>query len=154
MIPKKFLARLLKEENGYTLVEILVVVIIISILAVLIVPRLTGRTEQARKAAAEADIASLSIALDLYELDNGFYPTTDQGLGALLKKPETEPIPKNWMGPYLKKNKIPTDSWGNQYVYICPGNNNISSFDLSSTGSDGKEGGNDDISNWEEITED
>lgn len=153
MKPQKTLARLIEEEGGYTLVEILVVIIIIGILAALIVPRLTGRTEQARRAAAVADINALSIALDLYELDNGFYPNSSQGLKALLVKPESPPAPKNWAGPYLKKGQIPTDPWGNAYVYANPGSHNTHSYDLSSLGSDGQEGGGDDVCNWEAQSE-
>jgi len=136
------------NEKGFTLVEIMLVVIIIGILAGMVIPRFTGRSEQARRAAAEADInANISIALDLYELDNGTYPSTEQGIGALRSKPSIPPTPPNWNGPYLKK--IPADPWGNPYAYVYPGIHNEEYYDLSSYGPDGAEGGGDDITNWE-----
>lgn len=139
-----------KTEKGFTLIELMLVVIIIGVLAAMVVPRFVGRSEQARYAAARADVeANIAIALDLYELDNGSYPTTEQGLDALARKPEGEPMPPNWRGPYLKK-KVPLDPWGNPYVYTCPGIHNAEDYDLSSYGPDGVEGGGDDISNWVE----
>jgi general secretion pathway protein G len=137
-----------KNRGGFTLIELMLVVIIIGVLAAMVVPRFVGRSEQARYAAARADIeANLAIALDLYELDNGSYPTTEQGLEALTQKSESEPMPPNWKGPYLKK-RIPIDPWGNPYRYVCPGTHNSEDYDLSSFGPDGVEGGNDDITNW------
>jgi len=139
----------LDKKSGFTLVEIMLVVIIIGILVAMTVPNLAGRGEQARMSAARADIeVNLSTALDLYELDNGRYPTTEQGLRALLIEPTTTPTPLNWSGPYLKKKKIPKDPWTNDYSYVCPGVNNTEDYDLSSYGSDGAEGGGDDIVNW------
>lgn len=139
-----------KKEKGFTLIELMLVIIIIGVLVAMVVPRFAGRSEQARCAAARADIeANMAIALDLYELDNGCYPTTEQGLNALVKKPESEPSPQNWKGPYLKK-KVPLDPWGNPYVYISPGIHNVEDYDLFSYGPDGVEGGEDDITNWEE----
>ena len=141
----------LYDKKSFTLVEILLVVIIIGILVAMVVPNLSGRGEQARVAAARADIeANLATALDLYELDNGRYPTTEQGLQALIEKPSTTPVPANWNGPYLKKRRIPHDPWGNEYVYLSPGSQNPDGYDLSSCGADGVEGGGDDISNWGE----
>ena len=138
----------MRNKKGFTLVEIMLVVIIISILVAMVVPNLAGRSEQARVAAARADIeVNLATALDLYELDNGKYPTTEQGLTALLEKPASSPEPKNWSGPYLKKKKIPFDPWGRLYVYVSPGNHNREDYDLSSYSSDGEEG-HDDIANW------
>lgn len=138
------------NNRGFTLIELMLVVIILGILVTLVVPRLVGRSEQARREAARADIeANLSVALDMYELDNGVFPATDQGLEALWKKPESSPVPRNWKGPYIKK-KNPVDPWGNKYVYVSPGNNNPKFYDLSSWGSDGVEGGGDDITNWGE----
>ncbi|MBM4045437.1 MAG: type II secretion system protein GspG, partial [Planctomycetes bacterium] len=100
--------------SGFTLIEVLLVVVIITILASLVVPRFVGRTEEARKAAAKAQIeTAFGSALDLYELDNGQYPTTQQGLAALREKPGTAPVPNNWKGPYLKKD-APRDPWGNE----------------------------------------
>lgn len=137
------------NTKGFTLVELMLVVIIISVLAALVVPRLSGRAEQARVAAAQADISSnIPLALDLYEMDNGFYPTSEQGLQALLNKPSTSPAPLNWNGPYLKKK--PLDPWGSNYVYLSPGTHNPDSYDLYSYGKDRAEGGGDDVTDWEE----
>ena len=137
-----------KREAAFTIVEILVVVAIIGIMALMVVPRLSGRTEAARRAAAQADIrANLAVALDLYELDNGAYPTTEQGLRSLVRKPGAAPVPPNWSGPYLKGG-LPKDPWGNPYVYVYPGRQ-AGAYDLASWGGDGVEGGDDDIVNWE-----
>lgn len=137
-----------KDRRGFTLVEIMLVVIILGVLVAMVVPNLAGRGEQARRSAAKADIeANLATTLDLYEFDNGRYPTTEQGLQALLSKPTNPPIPTSWSGPYLKKKRIPKDPWGNDYVYVCPGIRNAQSYDLSSYGPDGVES-SDDITNW------
>jgi general secretion pathway protein G len=134
--------------RGFTLIEMMLVIIIIGVLVAMVVPRLTGRSEQARAAAARADIeANLAVALDLYELDNGTYPTTEQGLEALVEKPAIPPEPPNWNGPYLKK-RLPNDPWGEAYVYRSPGLNNQYDYDLSSKGPDRIEGSDDDIVNW------
>ena len=132
------------EKRGFTLIELLLVVTIISVLAAMVVPRLVGRSEQARIAAATADIESnLSVALDLYELDNGTYPADLEGL---LRQPS--PAPPNWNGPYLKKK--PKDPWGEEYYYKFPGEHNKDSYDLASYGRDKVAGGGDDVTNWEE----
>src|SRR5689334_3563129 len=111
----------LRNKSAFTLIEIMLVVIIIGILAAMVIPNLAGRGEQARKQAAKADIESnLSVALDLYETDNGQYPTSEQGLVALIQKPASSPVPENWNGPYLKKGRIPTDPWGREYKYVSP----------------------------------
>lgn len=137
------------KRNAFTLIELMLVVIILGVLVAMVAPRMAGRSEQARQAAARADIESnIALALDLYELDNGFYPTTDQGLDALRKAPTTPPLPKNWNGPYLKKR--PQDPWGNPYHYVRPGIHNADDYDLSSFGPDGVEGNGNDITNWEE----
>jgi general secretion pathway protein G len=142
-----------KNSKAFTLVELMLVVIIIGILVAMVVPRIAGRSEQARRAAAQADIdANLAIALDLYELDNGNYPTTEQGLDALIKAPTSAPVPENWNGPYLKKRKVPLDPWGRPYKYASPGVHNTEDYDLFSLGADGVEGGGDDVANWEEAT--
>ncbi|MGC8833058.1 MAG: type II secretion system major pseudopilin GspG, partial [Armatimonadota bacterium] len=135
-------------------IELLVVMIILAILAAVVIPRVIGRTEDARRAKAKSDIAAFETALDAYKLDNGTYPTTEQGLQALVEPPTTDPVPKNWNGPYLKKG-IPKDPWGNDYVYVSPGEHNTD-FDIVSYGKDGQPGGtgeNADIASWEEVPE-
>jgi general secretion pathway protein G len=136
------------NNKGFSLIEIMLVIIIISVLVAMVAPSLSGRGEQARIAAARTDIeANLTTALDLYEIDSGRYPTTEQGLRALLEKPQSTPIPVNWNGSYLKKKKMPTDPWGQPYVYVAPGIQNKEDFDLSSYGPDGIKS-EDDIVNW------
>ncbi len=134
-----------RNERGFTLIEMLLVVIIISTLAAMIIPRFTGRSEEAKVAAAQADIhANLGGALDLYELDNGVYPAK---LDDLLTDPGNA---RKWRGPYLKKKKGLNDPWGHPYVYRSPGTHNTD-YDLCSYGPDGNEGGGDDITNWEDV---
>ncbi len=139
------------KRGGFTLVEIMVVVVIIGLLAALIGPRVIGQSETAKIKATQTQISQLTQALELYHLDNGFYPTTDQGLEALVEKPSTSPEPKNYAkGGYLQKKKLPKDGWGNDFIYICPGQHG--DFDILSYGSDGKEGGEGgaaDIASWE-----
>jgi general secretion pathway protein G len=139
---------LLRDRKGFTLIEIMVVVVILGILAAIVVPRLLERPEEARVVKAKTDIKGLEEALGLFKLDNGFYPTTEQGLQALVTKPETGRIPGKYPdGGYLKK--IPTDPWGNDYVYLSPGIHG--SFDLISYGADGEPGGegkNADVQSW------
>jgi len=137
-----------KSGSGFTLIEIMLVVIIIGVLAAMVIPNMSGRGKQARISAAKADIgANLMTVLDLYELDNGQYPTTEQGLSALIRKPNSPAVPDNWDGPYLKKKSVPVDPWGKEYVYVCPGARNTDGFDLYSLGPDGIES-EDDIVNW------
>ena len=131
-----------RHASGFTLIEILIVVIILGILASLVIPRLAGRTEEARREAAKADIeGGIALALDLYEADNGRYPIQ---LEDLIHQPADA---KKWKGPYLKKG-LPKDPWGNSYRYQAPGSNNPSFYDLSSSGADGEDGAGDDITNW------
>ncbi|OQX54054.1 MAG: type II secretion system protein GspG [Candidatus Omnitrophica bacterium 4484_213] len=130
------------QKEGFTLIELMLVVIIISILAAMVIPRLSGRSEEARQAVAKTDIeANLSLALDLYEMDNGSYP---QSLDALRRRPAGA---DRWKGPYIKKK--PVDPWGRVYIYKFPGEHNPESYDLYSLGSDGQAGTNDDVANWE-----
>lgn len=125
---------ILRSRKGFTLIEILMVVMIIGALAVMVVPRLAGRGERALITVAQVDInANISSALKLYELDNGSFPTTAQGLGALMIKPTIPPIPRNWNGPYLEKQ--PVDPWGEMYQYASPGTRGTA-YDLYSFGPD------------------
>jgi general secretion pathway protein G len=127
--------------RGFTLIELMVVIVILGILAGLVLPRFMGRTEEAKRTKARLQIENLEGALKLYKLDNGAYPTTDQGLEALVQKPSTGVIPRNWReGGYLEKGKVPEDPWSRPYVYISPGVKN-KDFDLRSLGADGEEGG-------------
>lgn len=136
-----------KAQRAFTLIELMIVVIIIAALAAMVVPRLAGRTEEARISVAQADIGSnINMALKLYELDNGSYPVTAQSLEALLSKPSAPPVPYNWKGPYLEKE--PIDPWNNPYKYKFPGEHNKSGYDLYSVGRDGLEGTEDDVTNW------
>jgi general secretion pathway protein G len=140
------------DEAGFTLIEIMVVVVILGILAAVVVPAIVGRPDEAKAQAARLDIEGLTSALEMYKLDNGSYPTTEQGLEALIRKPSIPPEPKKWQaGGYLKSNKGLVDPWGHPYYYLAPGRNNRHSFDLLSLGADGIEGGdgyNQDVTNW------
>jgi general secretion pathway protein G len=138
------------RSRGFTLIEIMVVITILGILAALIVPRVVGRTDDARIAAAKQDIASLMQALKLYRLDNGRYPTTEQGLRALIEKPTTEPIPNNWkQGGYLERSSLPKDPWGKEYQYLNPGlRGEIDVFSFGRDGQSGGEGVDADIGSW------
>ncbi|HEX7652662.1 MAG TPA: type II secretion system major pseudopilin GspG [Verrucomicrobiae bacterium] len=129
---------------GFTLTEIMLVVVIIGILAALVIPKIAGSSERARVTAATTDInGGIKSALGQYEVDNGFYP---KSLNDLLTQPNNA---KNWHGPYFDPPKLPIDPWGNQYIYYFPGKHNASSYDLLSAGADGKEGTDDDIGNWQ-----
>lgn len=137
------------RKQGFTLMELLVVVAIIGVLATFVAPKFFDQPEKARRTAANQQIRALSEALEMYKLDNRTYPTTDQGLKALVEKPSIDPIPENWKsGGYMKK--MPEDPWGSEYVYLAPGVHG--EFDIISYGSDGKKGGDDDaadVTSWE-----
>ncbi|HDP79250.1 MAG TPA: type II secretion system protein GspG [Spirochaetes bacterium] len=146
------LARRLSDERGFTLLELLIVITIIGILSIVVVPRFMDIPQKARIEAARQQIAAFGLALDRYNLDNGVYPTSDQGLAALIQKPSTEPAPINYNdGGYLKKREIPKDPWGRDYVYQSPGSHG-NDYEIMSYGADGVEGGegtNADIKSWE-----
>ena len=139
------------KQAGFTLIELMVVIIILGVLAGLIIPRVMGRPDEARQAKAKIQIESIESALKLYKLDNGGYPTTEQGLKALVEAPAAGNLPKNWrQGGYLEKGKVPKDPRGNDFVYVSPGSHG--DFDLSCLGKDGEAGGegvDKDINNWE-----
>jgi general secretion pathway protein G len=143
--------RRLTDNRGLTLIEIMVVVVILGILATLLVPRIMGREEQAKRVKAQVQIESLETALKLYKLDNGYYPTTEQGLQALVEPPTVGQLPRAWRdGGYLEKGRVPKDPWDNDFVYLSPGVNG--DYDLSSYGAEGEPGGegnNADINSWE-----
>ena len=133
-------SRVTCHSPAFTLVEILLVMTIIGILAAIVIPKMVGRSEQARQTAVRADLSSIKTSLDAFEVDNGFYP---KSLQDLLQAPNNA---KNWHGPYL--DKFPQDPWYNNYLYYYPGKHNQNSYDLLSVGPDGKEGSEDDIGNW------
>ncbi|MGD2028957.1 MAG: type II secretion system major pseudopilin GspG [Desulfobacterales bacterium] len=139
------------DGRGFTLIELMVVIVILGILAGLIIPRIMGRPEEAKQLKAKMQIESLETALKLYKLDNGMYPDTEQGLQALIEKPETGTIPKNWRKKgYLEKGRLPKDPWGNEFVYLSPGAHD--EYDIISYGADGVPDGEDknkDINSWE-----
>jgi general secretion pathway protein G len=143
--------RTLKENRGFTLIEIMVVIVILSLLAVLVGPKIIGRSDDAKVADAKVQIRNLETALKLYKLDNGNFPTTEQGLQALVTKPTVGKIP----GPtykaegYLENKSVPKDPWGADYIYLSPGEHG--DYDLYSFGADGARGGegkNADIESW------
>ena len=139
----------LRNRAGFTLIEIMVVIVILGLLAALVVPKLIGRTEEAKKTQTRVQIKSLQQALELFKLDNGFYPSTDQGLDALVRMPEGGRIPKNYRkGGYI--DRTPKDPWGNPYVYVSPGQRG--DYEISSYGADGVQGGEGedaDINSWD-----
>ena len=136
------------RQRGFTLLEVMVVIVILGLLATLVLPRVLGRQDQAMVTKAKADVQALSTALKMYKLDNFTYPSTDQGLEALIKQPTGEPLAKNWKtGGYIER--LPTDPWGNPYQYLSPGEN--MEVDIWSFGADGRTGGegvDGEIGNW------
>jgi len=130
-------------RRGFTLIELLLVMVILAVLAAIVVPKFTSRTKQAKETAAKTDISAFDLALDSFEVDNGHYPSSDEGLNALMTQPSDA---TNWKGPYLKK--LPNDPWGRPYVYRYPGQHNTNGYDVLSIGEDGQEGTADDVANW------
>jgi general secretion pathway protein G len=130
---------------GFTLIELLLVLAILGILAAIVVPKIAGRSEDARKQAAATQISAFKTALNTFEVDNGFYPKGQNGLLDLIQQPRDA---QNWKGPYLDADTVPKDPWGRDYVYTSPGRNNPNSYDLASAGPDGQLGTADDITNW------
>jgi general secretion pathway protein G len=136
----------MKKQAGFSLIEIMVVVVILGILASIVVPKILSRPDEARIVKAKQDILAIQNAMDLYKLDNGFYPSTEQGIEALVEQPNTSPTPRNWK-PYLKN--VPQDPWGRDYLYLNPGQH--SDVDIYTLGADGEAGGtgiNAEIGNW------
>lgn len=127
-------------RSGFTLIEILVVIAVIAMLAALVAPNVFQHVGTAKDATARSQIELLGAALDAYRLDNGRYPTSDQGLDALQVQPALQPIPSNWRGPYLRK-AVPLDPWGSAFIYLSPGEMNPRGYDLLSLGADGEPGG-------------
>jgi general secretion pathway protein G len=135
------------RHDGFTLIEIMVVVVILGILAAVIVPKLTEKPGEARAVKARSDLRQLESALEMYKLDNFYYPSTQQGLRALVEKPAGDPPARNWRSAYI--NRLPKDPWGNPYQYLQPGNKGT--FDVFTLGADGKPGGESegaDLGNW------
>jgi general secretion pathway protein G len=141
-----------RNRKAFTLIELVVVIIVIGVLAGLVAPRLLQNVGKAKTNAAHAQIEMLGLALDNYRLDNDYYPTTDQGIDALIREPDIAPFPNNWDGPYLKKLEVPMDPWDRPYIYRSPGEMNLDSYDIYTLGRDGIEGGegeDQDVYSWE-----
>lgn len=140
-----------ESRSGFTLIEIMVVILVIGILAAMVAPNVFRHVGQSKTAASRSQVEMLGVALDAYRLDNDAYPTTEQGLEALRRAPMMEPRPRNWQGPYLKKD-VPLDPWGNPYSFRSPGTESSWGYDLLSYGRDGREQGEGedaDIRSWE-----
>ena len=141
----------MNNAKGFTLIEVVVVMVILGILATTVTLKIIGRVDEARQVKAQIDIKTLESALKFFRLDNGLYPSTEQGLKALVEKPATGKESKSWReGGYLEKDRVPLDPWGNEYIFVSPGVHNRD-FDLVSFGRDGAEGGegpDKDITNW------
>jgi len=141
----------LNDRGGFTLIEIMVVIVILAMLAAIVGPRLMGRTDDAKVTDTRVQIKNIETALKLYKLDTGSYPSTEQGLGALVTKPTVGVIPNSYKeGGYLESKKVPKDPWGNDYLYVSPGEHG--DYDLFSYGADGAKGGdgkNADITSWD-----
>ena len=138
--------KILRSQGAFTLVEMLLVLFILGTLAAIVIPKLSGRSQQAKITAAKSQISSFEMALDSFEVDTGYYPKGGDGLTSLVQQPSGATA---WKGPYLKKN-VPNDPWGNLYIYECPGKHHTDGYDILSVGPDGQSGTDDDLSNWDE----
>lgn len=137
-----------RYSAAFTLIEVMVVVVIMAILAAIIVPQILSRPDQAREVAARQDILSIDNAMELYKLDNGVYPSNEQGISALVQKPTSDPVPQNWNGPYIKGG-VPTDPWGHAYHYQNPGQHgDIDIFSYGANNQPGGTGKDATIGNW------
>ncbi|MBI3416014.1 MAG: type II secretion system major pseudopilin GspG [Verrucomicrobia bacterium] len=137
------------SQHAFTLIELLLVLVILGILAGIVVPKFSGKTEQAKNAAAKADISNLGTTLDAFEIDMGYYPKGKNGLNDLVQSPRDG---QNWKGPYVKEG-IPNDPWGHPYIYECPGKHNPTGYDLMSMGPDGQPNTSDDLTNWQQANQ-
>jgi general secretion pathway protein G len=143
--------RFARTRGGFTLIEIMVVIAVLAILAALVAPNIFSHLGTAKDVAAKSQMEMIGAALDAYRLDNGRYPTTAQGLVVLRTEPTIEPRPRNWRGPYLRR-EVPLDPWGTPYQFVSPGEANPNAYDLLSYGADGQPGGdgeNSDIQSWD-----
>lgn len=138
-----------QRRSAFTLLEVLMVIVILGILAAVIVPNLVGTGEKAKRDLTASQISGLGTSLDTFQMHCGRYPTSDEGLAALMVQPDDETLEGKWAGPYLKR--APKDAWGRDLQYEFPGEFNTNSYDLSSAGPDGEFGGEDDIANWEKT---
>lgn len=141
-----------RPQAGFTLIELMIVIVILGILSTMVVLNIAGAPDEARVTKAKTDIQTIESALILYKVQNGFYPTTEQGLKALVEKPTVKPVPRSYpQGGYLKQDNVPVDPWGNAYVYRCPGEEGRA-YEIISLGADGREGGtgyNADVRSWQ-----
>ena len=135
-------------RKAFTLVELLLVLVVLGTLAAIVLPKFSGTSERARKTQAQTQISTFKTALDMFETDNGYYPKGKSGLMDLIQQPRDA---QSWHGPYLQNESgIPDDPWRHPYIYVCPGKHNPSSYDIMSMGPDGREGTDDDITNWQQ----
>lgn len=149
---EKRILEIKKNQSGFSLIELMIVIVILGLLASMLVPKIMDRPNEARVTKAKMDMKALDSALKLYKLDTGRYPTTEQGLKALIKKPDTRPVPRNYRkGGYLDSTTAPVDPWGYEYIYRSPGEEDRD-YEIISLGADGMDGGEDfdaDIRSWE-----
>jgi general secretion pathway protein G len=138
-----------QSQRAFTLIELMLVLVILATLSAIVVPKLTGQSKRAKVIAAQTQIADFGTALDTFEIAVGRYPTTIEGMLALIQQPTSDAV--DWQGPYLSRNNVPLDPLGNEYQYRCPGQYNPDGYDLYSFGPDGKLGGDDDITNWSDT---